>query len=145
VGRGKKWWEPGSDESYILFLYRRYDAINHLLPAIANDILMMQSIKVELSEIFWAISAILPESTLDFVAQSVILFTAGKINIGPDELRSFMGALDRYIETDGNLIGGVETHVASKSLRTWRRYQGKVSRRRQMQIDAPNAVPPGAF
>lgn len=145
MGRGKNWWEPGPHESYILFLYRRYDAINHLLPAIANDIQMMQSIKVELSEIVAAVSAILPESTLDFVAQSVILSSAGKINIGPGELRSFMDALDRYIETDGNLIGGVETHVASKSLRTWRRYQGKLSRSRQMQIDASNAVPPCAF
>jgi hypothetical protein len=78
---GKEWWELMDDESRIMSLYRRFDAITHLSEDLLydGDGRLRRSDNIE--SIIAEVGTIIPETSFDFIAQSVLSAYAGKIDL----------------------------------------------------------------
>jgi hypothetical protein len=121
---GRKWWEFGSDDSRLLYLYRRYDAVNHLTSAVTNDSHSDEVTRSELNEIIDEVSSIFPKKSLDFIAQAVMLARAGKIELSAADLHSYLSQLEQYIESDGELGDALDSKIGGGVVATWCRFQG---------------------
>ena len=120
----KEWWELTDDESRIMSLYRRFDAMNQLSAELWFDRVAGSRRNEDIEGIVDEVAMIFPVSSLDFIAQSVMLADANKISLTPGQLSSYTRRLDHYVESDYVLSDCTELLMEDEVLYTWTRFCG---------------------
>ncbi len=136
----REWWELSDDESRIMSLYRRFDAVNHLPRELTLDGVNGLG-RNDLEEIIEVVGTLIPETSIDFMAQSVMLAYVGKIAMTSVQLKTYSQQLENYVESECEPGYRAEIPIVDEILGTWTRYWRAKPVPVGNRVGVPSAIP----